>query len=262
VPIPESGFKAAVDKLNAFKPEKYKDLRDIPEEEATSGMSVFLKNGSITTSQIVYHLGLKPYDEKKSSKDTYLSELVWREFYYHILYHKPEVETEEFNSKYSGLKWDNNEKFFELWKEGKTGYPIVDAGMRQLKTTGLMHNRVRMIVASFLTKHLLIDWRWGEQYFMEQLLDGDLAPNNGGWQWAASTGCDAQPYFRVFNPWLQSKKFDPDGHYIKKYIPELSEIESKKLHEPITDHAEYPAPIVEHKASRERAIEVYKSHSS
>ena len=261
VEIPESGTRAAFSKLKAFKRkvDEYAQDRDIPQLEATSGLSVFLKNGSLTTAQVIYYLGLETYDvKKKSSRDTFFSELIWREFYYHVMYHFPDSETEEFNDKYSGLEWENDKKLFEAWKEGKTGFPIVDAGMRQLKTTGLMHNRVRMIVASFLTKDLLIDWRWGEKYFMDQLLDGDLAANNGGWQWAASTGCDAQPYFRIFNPWSQSKKFDPDGKYIKTYIPELENVEAKKLHKPIEDHDEYPAPIVEHSEQRERALDMYK----
>ena len=152
------------------------------------------------------------------------------------------------------------QSYFEKWKNGKTGFPIVDAGMRELNTTGFMHNRVRMIVASFLTKDLLIDWRWGENYFMKMLLDGDLAANNGGWQWAASTGCDAQPYFRIFNPWLQSKKFDPDGSYIKKYIPELAPAPIKFLHNPDADRTpfHYPQPIVDHSKQRAKALRLYQ----
>lgn len=261
VPIPEAGFKAACKKLDEFKKEasKYLQERDFPALRANSGLSVFLKNGTITTSQIVYRLGLKPYIKKQSSEDTFFSELVWREFYYHVLLRRPEVETQEFNQKYAGLKWENNKDYFEKWKEGKTGFPIVDAGMRELKTTGLMHNRLRMIVASFLTKDLLIDWRWGEKYFMEALLDGDLGPNNGGWQWAASTGCDAQPYFRIFNPFSQSKKFDSQGDYIKKYVPELHDVEPKKLHAPILGHSSYPEPIVDHSEQRNKALDLYKA---
>lgn len=252
IPIPEAGTLEAIKYLDAFKKKMnaYDHDRDIPSIPGTSKLSLFLKNGSITTSQIIYYYKLE--DGK------FLKELIWREFYYHIMTHFPYVEKSAFLEKYKDLKWENNKKWFQAWKDGLTGFPIVDAGMRELKETGWMHNRVRMIVASFLTKDLLIDWRWGEQYFMEQLLDGDLAPNNGGWQWAASTGCDAQPYFRIFNPWSQSKRFDPNGEYIKKYLPELSDIPAKKLHVPILDHESYPAPIVEHKVQREKALAMYK----
>ncbi len=261
IEIPECGLRAALKKLDEFKDklDEYKNKRDIPSVLGTSKMSMFLKNGSITTSQIIYYLGLNFYEKKDDSgKATYFKEIIWREFYYHVLYRWPQVEHTAFQPKYSDLKWGNNKKWFEKWKKGKTGFPIVDAGMRELKQTGWMHNRVRMIVASFLTKDLLIDWKWGEQYFMDTLLDGDLAPNNGGWQWAASTGCDAQPYFRIFNPWSQSKRFDPDGEYIKKYVPELSTLEAKKLHVPILDHPDYPPPIVEHSVQRQLALKMYK----
>ena len=212
----------------------------------------------MTTGQILTYLKLEPYTKKTTGRDVYFSELIWREFYYHVLYRHPRVESESFNLKYKELTWENNKDYFQAWKNGKTGFPIVDAGMRELKETGWMHNRVRMIVASFLTKDLLVDWRWGENYFMETLLDGDLAPNNGGWQWAASTGCDPQPYFRIFNPWSQSKKFDPDGIYIKKHIPELKDVPSRNLHEPGIKVANYPQPIVEHKVQRELALAMYK----
>jgi len=261
VPIPKAGFKAACKKLDEFKEKvnDYSDDRDFPQLKGTSGLSIYFKNGSLTTSQAVYRLNLNRYKKKTTSKDTFYSELVWREFYYHVLNRRPSVETEEFNPKYAGLKWENNKSHFEKWKEGMTGFPFVDAGMRELKTTGLMHNRLRMVVASFLTKDLLIDWRWGEKYFMETLLDGDMAPNNGGWQWAASTGCDAQPYFRIFNPFSQGKRFDPKGEYIKKFIPELKDVDAKKLHAPILGHSSYPEPIVEHSEQRDKALDLYKS---
>ena len=223
IDIPPAGSIAAYNALKDFSKrlDEYKEARDIPKDNGTSRLSHFLKNGSLTSAHVMYYYQLNKYSKKdKSSKDVYFSELIWREFYYHVLYHFPHVETKAFNEKYENLKWENNDDYFKAWKEGKTGFPIVDAGMRELNSTGHMHNRVRMIVASFLTKDLLIDWRWGEKYFMDKLLDGDLAANNGGWQWAASTGCDAQPYFRIFNPWTQSKRFDPQGDYIKKYIPE------------------------------------------
>lgn len=260
--IPEAGSAAVRRALEKFKDrvESYDGQRDFPALPGTSHFSVFLKNGSLTTGMICQFLKLDIYDAKPvTSKQKFLSELIWREFYYHILYHHPRVEREAFQIKYRDLKWQNDSSLFEKWKSGQTGFPIVDAGMRQLKTTGWMHNRVRMIVASFLTKDLLIDWRWGEAYFMKALLDGDLAPNNGGWQWAASTGCDAQPYFRIFNPWSQSKKFDVDGAYIKRYLPELASMPAKELHAPILNHKHYPAPCVDHAEQRQRALEMYKS---
>ena len=259
VPIPEAGSLAAYSAMNSFvkRVEDYKDKRDFPSIKGTSQFSLFLKIGSLTVPMIIAHHNLETYKKKKSGQDTFFSELIWREFYYHILYHKPEVENQSFLPQYKDLKWENNKKHFRAWKEGKTGFPIVDAGMRELKETGWMHNRLRMIVASFLTKDLLIDWRWGEKYFMETLLDGDLAPNNGGWQWAASTGCDPQPYFRIFNPWLQGKKFDPDAIYMKKYLPELQELPAKDFHGPL-NRPGYPKPIVDHSEQREKALALYK----
>lgn len=261
IEIPEAGALEAIDILKKFKKplQAYDKDRDIPSLRGTSKMSMFLKNGSITTSQIIYFLKLNEFKNLEDSSLRYLTELIWREFYYHILFRHPRVEGEAFILKYKKIKWQNNEKFFKAWTEGKTGYPIVDAGMRELKQTGWMHNRVRMIVASFLTKDLLIDWKWGEQHFMKELLDGDLAPNNGGWQWAASTGCDPQPYFRVFNPWMQSERFDAEGIYIKKFIPELADIPVKDLHKPILNHRLYPSPIVDHKTQKDKALMLYKA---
>jgi deoxyribodipyrimidine photo-lyase len=173
------------------------------------------------------------------------------------------VEKQSFLPKFRAIAWKNDKKLFKRWCEGTTGFPIVDAGMRQLNATGWMHNRVRMIVASFLVKDLLIHWQWGERYFMRQLLDGDLAPNNGGWQWAASTGCDPQPYFRIFNPWLQSERFDPEGTYIKTYIPELKDVAASEFHVPEGDRGrKYPAPIVEHDAQKKHVLVLYKNLSS
>jgi len=175
---------------------------------------------------------------------TFLSELIWRDFYAMILYHFPHVEKKSFRPEYDNIVWRNDVSEFTSWCEGRTGYPIVDAGMRELSATGFMHNRVRMITASFLTKHLLIDWRWGEAWFAKKLLDFDLASNNGGWQWAAGSGCDAAPYFRVFNPYLQTQKFDPDLKYIRQWVPEFEELT-------------YTRPIVEHVAARKRCLEAY-----
>ncbi len=263
IEIPKSGTAEAFERLDDFKKviKDYADNRDIPSLNGTSRLSMFLKNGSITTAQAISYLNLVPYEKKpQTDMQKFYSELVWREFYYHILYRNPEVEKESFNSKYKKLKWQNNKIWFDAWKTGQTGFPIVDAGMRELNKTGWMHNRVRMIVASFLTKDLHIDWRWGEKYFMETLLDGDLAPNNGGWQWAASTGCDPQPYFRIFNPWSQSKKFDPDAKYIKEYIPELKDTDPKNIHDESAERSDkYPSPIVDHSEQRKKALEMFKS---
>ncbi len=261
IEIPEAGSKVAFQKLKDFaeKIDAYQKARDFPELQGTSRFSIFLKNGSLTVPQIIAYLKLKSYGPKPvTSRDVFFSELIWREFYYHVLYRHPRVETEAFLQKYQSVKWTNRENHFQAWCKGQTGFPIVDAGMRELLTTGWMHNRVRMIVASFLTKDLHINWQWGEKHFMNLLLDGDLAPNNGGWQWAASTGTDPQPYFRIFNPWRQGEKFDPEGVYIKKFIPELRNLSPKELHEPILNHKSYPKPIIDHSVQSKRAIEMYR----
>ncbi len=215
----------------------YPDTRDLPGEDSTSYLGPHLRFGTVSIREVIRQL--KPEDE------VFLSELIWREFFMQILYHFPDVVTENFNPKYDGITWRNNEKEFERWCQGKTGYPLVDAGMRQLNATGYMHNRVRMVAASFLCKHLLINWRWGEGYFAEKLMDYELSSNNGNWQWAAGTGCDATPWFRVFNPETQQKKFDRDMQYIKRWIPEFGT-------------KNYPEPIVEHQFARNRALVVYK----
>jgi deoxyribodipyrimidine photo-lyase len=217
--------------------EQYDKQRNFPAIAGTTKLSVHLRFGTVSIRKLA-QIALK-------KNETWLNELIWRDFYHAILWHFPHVETKAFKPAYDKIDWRNNEKEFAAWCEGKTGYPIVDAGMRELNSTGFMHNRVRMITASFLTKHLLIDWRWGEAYFAKKLLDFDLAANNGGWQWAASSGCDAAPYFRVFNPELQTEKFDPKLEYIKKWVPEFGT-------------ASYPKPIVEHKLARERVLKVYK----
>ncbi|WP_321375248.1 deoxyribodipyrimidine photo-lyase [uncultured Draconibacterium sp.] len=217
--------------------EDYSKTRNFPAVNGTSKLSVHLRFGTASIRQIVQQV-------HKQSPD-FLSELVWREFFMQILFHFPRVVNENFRAKYNGIQWRNNEKEFEHWCKGETGYPIVDAGMRELNKTGYMHNRVRMITASFLCKHLLIDWRWGEAYFAKKLLDFELSSNNGNWQWAAGTGCDAAPYFRVFNPTEQVKKFDKEMRYIKKWVPEFQELS-------------YPTPMVDHKMARNRALETYK----
>jgi len=215
----------------------YDKQRDYPAVAGTTRLSVHLRFGTISIRHLV--------DIALKLNETWLNELIWREFYMQILFHFPHVEKRSFKKQYDEIDWRNNEGEFQAWCEGKTGYPIVDAGMRELNTTGFMHNRVRMITASFLIKHLLIDWRWGEAYFAEKLVDYDLAANNGGWQWAASSGSDAVPYFRIFNPTEQVKRFDPKHEYIKKWVPEFQELN-------------YLAPIVEHTFARKRVLLAYK----
>ena len=224
-------------KINLEILEKYHETRNLPTKE-TSQMSVHLRFGTISTRKLVK-------TACKLNDNTYLKELIWREFFMQILWHFPKVIHHSFKEKYDNIAWENNEELFQKWCEGKTGYPIVDAGMRELNETGLMHNRVRMVCASFLTKHLLTDWRIGEAYFAEKLMDYDLSANNGNWQWSAGSGCDAAPYFRVFNPEEQQKKFDPKFIYIKKWVKEFGT-------------STYPKPIIEHKFARERALKRYK----
>lgn len=241
--LSDLGFKAS--EIQIPSPEvnqqiisRYDKTRDFPAQLGTSRLGIHLRFGSISIRQLVtVATGLNK---------TYLNELVWREFYMMILYHNPQVVDRAFKPVYDRIVWRNDEVDFAAWCSGNTGYPLVDAGMRELNTTGYMHNRVRMVVASFLTKHLLIDWRWGEAYFAKKLLDYELASNNGGWQWAAGTGTDAQPYFRIFNPASQQKKFDPEGKYVSKWVPEWK-----------TD--KYVSPIVDHSYARQRALDTYKA---
>lgn len=237
--LKEIGFEESTIKVRDYSIadlENYSKERDIPAIDSTSYLSPHLRFGTVSIRQLINQI---------RSNQTFLNELIWREFFMQILYHFPDVVDHNFKRKYDGIQWRNDENEFEAWCEGKTGYPMVDAGIRQLNETGYMHNRVRMITASFLCKHLLIDWRWGEAYFAKKLLDFELSSNNGNWQWAAGTGCDAAPYFRIFNPTEQQKKFDKDFKYIKKWIPEFG-----------TD--KYPKPIVDHKEARERALREYK----
>jgi len=233
-----SGIKLPEPLLEDKRIENYKETRNIPALDSTTKTGIHLRFGTISVRKLV-SLALQ-------RSETYLNELIWREFFMQVLFHFPHVETQNFNPRYDCISWRNNEQEFKRWCEGKTGYPLVDAGMRELNATGFMHNRVRMVVASFLTKHLLIDWRWGEAYFAEKLLDYEMASNNGNWQWAAGTGSDAAPYFRVFNPMEQHKKFDPKSDYVSKWVPEWQGMN-------------YYQPIVEHKYARERAISTYKN---
>ena len=214
----------------------YEETRNFPAKDATSYLSPHLRFGTVSVRYLIRTL---------IENETFINELIWREFFMQILYHFPRVINQNFKAKYDAIQWRNDLHEFEKWKNGQTGYPIVDAGIRELNATGYMHNRVRMVVAGFLCKHLLIDWKWGESYFAEKLLDYDLSANNGNWQWAAGTGCDAAPYFRVFNPTEQVKKFDAQLAYINKWIPELNTLD-------------YPKPMVDHKFGRERAISTYK----
>lgn len=219
--------------------EQYSKVRDFPAINGTSRLGLHLRFGTVSVRNLVLQ-ALKEKDQ------TWLSELIWREFFMQILFHFPYVVKGSFRSEYDLIEWRNDKKEFQKWCEGKTGYPMVDAGMRELVKTGHMHNRVRMVTASFLCKHLLIHWSWGERFFAKHLLDFDLSANNGNWQWAAGTGCDAAPYFRVFNPQAQQEKFDPDLKYIKHWVPEF-------------ETNQYPSPMVEHSEARERAIKVYKA---
>lgn len=240
--LKEIGFKKTdmvfeVPVLNESIIDTYDKTRDYPAKNGTTRLGIALRFGTISIRKCVGFA--------LQHNQTWLSELIWREFFMQILYHFPKVVNQPFKSKYNRIEWRNNEKEFELWCQGKTGFPLVDAGMRELNQTGYMHNRVRMVTASFLVKHLLIDWRWGEAYFAEKLNDYELASNNGNWQWAAGTGCDAAPYFRIFNPSTQMKKFDKDYEYIKKWIPDFEE-------------KTYLKPIVDHKEARERALKAYR----
>ncbi|MCG9790934.1 cryptochrome/photolyase family protein [Flavobacterium algicola] len=230
----ESAIKVKPHNLTQIK--TYHDTRDFPAVDTTSYLSPHLRFGTVSIRKLVTWAA--------KTNAVFLSELIWREFFMQILFHFPKVVTQNFKSSYDGIKWRNNEAEFEKWCSGNTGYPMVDAGMRQLNTTGYMHNRVRMVVASFLCKHLMISWQWGESYFAQKLLDYDLSANVGNWQWAAGTGCDAAPYFRVFNPAIQLKKFDEKGIYIRKWIPEFD--------------LGYAEPMVEHAFARDRAIATYK----
>lgn len=264
------GEKAALERLHLFIEEgldSYDFTRDYPEYDGTSKLSVYLRTGEISI-RTVYAAICKAKASK--GKTVYIKELVWRDFYNMIHVSHPHQKQEALQEQFATIEWENNQEAFEKWKTGNTGYPIVDAAMRQLSQTGWMHNRLRMIVASFLVKDLLIDWRWGERYFQEALMDYDSASNIGGWQWAASTGTDAVPYFRIFNPTTQAKRFDPKGHFIKSYVPQLESLPLKWLYEPwklpidlqdslgFKPGRDYPLPIVNHDVQRKKAIAKYE----
>lgn len=261
------GMSGAQELLGDFlgRIDQYKDARDFPAVRGVSYLSVHLRFGTVSVRELVRAARAV----SGRGAECWLSELIWREFYFNILHHFPHVTERAFRPEYDAVKWENDAALFGAWCEGRTGYPIVDAAMRQINQTGYMHNRLRMIVASFLTKDLHIDWRWGEKYFADHLNDFDLAANNGGWQWAASTGCDAQPYFRIFNPITQSERFDAEGKFIRKYIPELAHCDNKYIHAPwlmtpLEQQAsgtvigkDYPAPIVDHATARATTLELF-----
>jgi len=243
------------------------------DQEGTSQLSPYLRFGMLSARQAVVSalsaMDASPDPKARKGAETWLNELIWREFYMAILHHFSDVLEQSFRADLRHIAWENDESAFEAWCEGRTGYPVVDAAMRQLVQTGWMHNRARMIVASFLVKDLLIDWRWGERFFMHHLVDGDPAANNGGWQWTAGTGTDAAPYFRIFNPILQGKKHDPNGAFVRRWVPELTRVPAQYIHEPwkmpldVQRQAgciigeNYPAPIIDHAWARERTLAAY-----
>jgi deoxyribodipyrimidine photo-lyase len=268
-----TGGAAAAQKLLAdFLPRiaRYRDARDFPAKKGPSYLSVHLRFGTIPIRELARTAWQSMRKGGGEGAATWLSELVWRDFYFMILHHHPRVVSHAFKPAYDAIRWPNDQALFDAWCAGRTGYPIVDAAMRQINQTGYMHNRLRMIAASFLVKDLLVDWRRGEKYFAAHLNDFDLSANNGGWQWAASTGCDAQPYFRIFNPVTQSQKFDADGAFIRRYVPELARCDARFIHAPWTMPADvqraagvvigrdYPAPVVDHATVRLRALELFK----
>ena len=250
VTLPAAGEKAGRERLKQFMAGSvlhYASQRDFPAQDGTSRLSAHLRMGTLSPRTVLAaaEKAASDHPAARTQVGTFVSELIWRDFYRQILWHYPQVANSCYKPQYNDLQWENNEKIFAAWCQGRTGFPIVDAGMRQLNTTGWMHNRVRMIVSSFLTKDLLVSWQWGERYFMQKLIDADLASNNGGWQWSASTGTDAQPYFRIFNPTAQAQRFDPEGRYIRQYVPEA-------------DTLAYPAPIVDHARQRVKALALFK----
>ena len=248
----------------------YRETRDYPAVKGPSYLSVHLRFGTVSIRELAAYAHRLALEPDSSGAQTWLSELIWRDFYAQILWHHPHVVERSFKPDYANLRFPDDPQLLAAWCAGATGYPLVDAAMRQLNHTGYMHNRLRMVAASFLVKDLLVDWRLGERYFAETLIDFDLASNNGGWQWAASTGCDAQPYFRIFNPVTQSERFDTDGKFIRRYVPELAALDAKEIHAPwlvppTVQHAkgvvigrDYPAPVVDHARSRAAALQLYK----
>ena len=256
----KSGRKEAKKKLKLVKNQKKYDTMRNNLTYQTSHLSSYINLGLLSIREVYKHCL-----DKLEKNNGIITELYWRDFYYNILYFFPHIVGNSFKEKYDKIKWRNDKNEFKTWCEGKTGFPVIDACMRQMNTTGFMHNRGRMIVASFLTKDLLIDWRWGEKYFATQLQDYNISANNGGWQWAAGTGTDSQPYFRIFNPWTQSKSYDNDCEYIKKWVPELEDVNNKDIHiwdKKYKDYQaiDYPKPIVDHKKERLNTLNIYKKY--
>ncbi|WP_318489380.1 deoxyribodipyrimidine photo-lyase [Photobacterium leiognathi] len=266
-PVDEEAILQRLDTFCVTKAQDYHQQRDFPAIDGTSCLSPFLAIGALSARQCVHQL-LQHFPHalevnKEDGAFTWLNEIIWREFYGHLLHRYPELsKNHPFQDYTQYVRWQDNPTLLKAWQDGKTGFPIVDAAMRQLRATGWMHNRLRMITASFLTKDLLCDWRAGEQWFMQHLIDGDFASNNGGWQWAASTGTDSQPYFRVFNPTLQGQRFDPKGDFIRTWVKELAKVPDKYIHTPhqwdSSGSLDYPLPIVDHKEARLLAIEAFK----
>ena len=249
ITLPAAGEKAAEKRLNDFIAQalpRYDRDRNVPSLTGTSGLSPHLRLGTISPRIVVAAVQRAQGRHKDKAAETYISELAWRDFYKQILWHFPHVAKGAFRPQYDQLKWSEDERLFAAWCEGRTGYPLVDAGMRQLNSTGWMHNRMRMVTATFLSKDLQISWQWGERYFMQKLLDADLSSNNGGWQWCAGTGTDAQPWFRIFNPISQALKFDPQGKYIHRYVKDV-------------DQRSYPAPIVDHARERLKSLALFRA---
>ena len=268
-----TGMSGAAQLLDDFRDriDRYQDARDFPAIKGPSYLSVHLRFGTVSIRQ----LAAAAWQQGGRGAQTWLSELIWRDFYHQILWHRPDVAAgHTFKPQYDDLPWPNPPGHFEAWCEARTGYPLVDAAMRQLNQTGYMHNRLRMVTASFLTKDLLVDWRLGERYFAEKLIDFDLAANNGGWQWAASVGCDAQPWFRIFNPVVQSQKFDAQGRFIRHYLPELATVPDASIHAPwrltatkqteigVRIGRDYPRPIVDHAEQRQWVLDLFKYNNA
>ena len=268
--IPPASEAAAAARLERFLEAavvQYAAQRDLPAVEGTSRISQDLRFGLLSIRTVYARVAERLRElgpERGRSVQIYINELCWREFYFQVLWHAPHVLAQEYGAAYRGLPWSHDPAALERWCQGQTGFPIVDAGMRQLLSTGFMHNRVRMITAMFLTKDLHQDWRAGEQWFMQRLLDGEIASNNGGWQWSAGTGTDAAPYFRIQNPWTQSERFDPQAAYIKHWVPELRDVPAARLHQPpspgLRFHRDYPLPMVEHGRERLASLQLYKEH--
>jgi len=273
----EATEKGAIDVFKTFLKNKmlhYEKGRDFPAEALNSFLSPYFATGQLSARVLYHYLRTKAEkvgsDAFEQQAEMFIRQLIWRDFAYQLLYHFPHTTTEPLNEKFKQFQWADGNEELQAWKNGKTGYPLVDAGMRELWETGFMHNRVRMVAASFLVKHLLIHWKHGANWFFDTLVDADLANNTMGWQWVAGSGADAAPYFRIFNPITQSEKFDKEGEYIKKWLPELKDIPSSYIHKPweapadvlekanVTLNKTYPAPIVDHKAARERALEHYQ----